>query len=98
MSEGTKKVVIDLPRPMEASNDCLPHAAMNLGAARGVGLRPRAGMVSKLVIQEQLGAWCLFRMDKDGGFVGESWHPSREDAMYQAKKEFGTDVASAFCP
>ena len=32
------KLVINLKKPMQASNDCLPHAAMNLGAARGVGM------------------------------------------------------------
>ncbi|HVT90282.1 MAG TPA: hypothetical protein VHD56_15630 [Tepidisphaeraceae bacterium] len=85
------KIVINLPNPMLASNDCLPHAAMNLGSARGVGLQPRPGMVSRLVIQSQLDAWCFFRLDKDGGFVGESWHPTKEDALYQAKKEFGIE-------
>lgn len=87
-----EKIVINLPKPMPASNDCLPHAAMNLGSARGVGMRPQPGMVSRLVIQPQLDAWCFFRMDENGGFVGESWHPSKEDALYQAKKEFGISV------
>ena len=68
-SFSMNKLVINLKRPMPASNDCLPHAAMNLGAARGVGMRPVPGMVSRLVIQPQLDAWCLFRLDKDGGFV-----------------------------
>jgi hypothetical protein len=85
------KIVINLPKPMPASNDCLPHAAMNLGSARGVGMKPRPGMVSRLVIQPQLDAWCFFRMDADGGFVGESWHPSKEDALHQAKREFGIE-------
>jgi hypothetical protein len=89
------KIVIQLKKPMLASNDCLPHAAMNLGAARGVGMRPQPGMVARLVIQPQLSAWCLFRLDKDGGFVGDSWHPTRDDALYQARKEFGEEnVAS----
>ena len=43
MKRDEDKVVINLPRPMPASNDCLPHAAMNLGAPRGVGLKPIAG-------------------------------------------------------
>jgi hypothetical protein len=86
------KIVIELPKPVVACNDCLPHAAMNLGSARGVGITPRAGMVSRLVIQPQAGAWCFFRMDKDGGFVGESWHPTKEDAIYQARKEFGIET------
>jgi hypothetical protein len=87
-----EKVVINLKKPLPASNDCLPHAAMNLGSARGVGLRPRPGMVSRLVIQQQLGAWCFFRLDERGGFVGESWHPSKADALHQAKREFGVET------
>jgi hypothetical protein len=86
-----KKLVMRLKKPMPASNDCLPHAAMNLGAARGVGMRPVPGVVSRIVIQPQLGAWCMFRLDDAGGFIGESWHPSEQDALYQARKEFGAD-------
>jgi hypothetical protein len=89
-----EKIVINLPKPMPASNDCLPHAAMNLGSVRGVGMHPRVGMVSRLVIQPQLDAWCFFRMDKDGGFVGESWHPTKEDALHQARREFGESIQS----
>ena len=85
------KIVIQLRKPMPASNDCLPHAAMNLGAARGVGLRPLPGIVARLVIQPQMDAWCLFRMDSDAGYVGDSWHPSKEDALHQAKREFGEE-------
>jgi len=88
---NTEKLKLHLKRPMPASNDCLPHAAMNLGAARGVGMRPVPGIVSRIVIQEQLGAVCMFRLDDSGGFVGESWHPDTEDALYQARKEFGAD-------
>jgi hypothetical protein len=84
-----KKVVFQLPRPMPASNDCLPHAAMNLGANRGVGLIPQPGMVSRLVIEPQMGAWIFHRLDKQGGFVGDSWHDTKEDALWQAKREFG---------
>jgi hypothetical protein len=83
------RIVIDLPRPALASNDCLPHAAMNLGAARGVGIRPVPGMVSRLVIQQQFGAWRLYRLDKDGGYVGDSSHGTKEDALHQIKREFG---------
>jgi len=86
------KIVINLAKPLPASNDCLPHAAMNLGNARGVGLQPRPGMVSRLVIQEQLDAWCFFRLDEHGGFVGESWHPTKDDALHQAKREFGIET------
>lgn len=86
------KIIIDLPRPMPASNDCLPHAAMNLGSARGVGMRPQAGMVHRLLIQEQMGNWVFYRMDDNGGYVNDSWHPTKEDALHQAKKEFGIDA------
>jgi hypothetical protein len=86
------RTVIDLPRPVPASNDCLPHAAMNLGAARGAGIQPTPGMVSRLVLQEQMGAWCLLRLDKDGGFVGDSFHGTKADAIHQIKREFGITV------
>ena len=92
---NTEKLTLLLKKPTPASNDCLPHAAMNLGAARGVGVRPVPGMVSRIVIQEQMGAVCMFRLDASGGFVGESWHPDTDDAMYQARKEFGADNLEA---
>ena len=87
------KTVIHLPRPMLAGQDCLPHAAMNLGSAQGVGLHPMPGMVHRLVLEEQLGAWVLYRMDDRGGFVGDTWHGSREDAVHQMKKEFGVECS-----
>lgn len=77
---------------MPASNDCLPHAAMNLGSVRGVGIRPRAGMVSQLVLETQHDNWVLYRLDDRGGFVGDTWHGSLEDARHQAKREFGIDL------
>lgn len=83
------KVVFNLPKPMPASNDCLPHAAMNLGANRGVGIIPQPGMVSRLVIEPHMGAWVFHRMDDQGGFVGDTWHDTKEDALCQAKREFG---------
>ncbi|HTW93817.1 MAG TPA: hypothetical protein VL992_21310 [Tepidisphaeraceae bacterium] len=84
------KLTFDLPKPMEASNDCLPHAAMNLGKAQGMGIRP-AAMVARLVVDEQYGNFVLYRIDADGGFVGDSWHGSLDDALWQVKKEFGID-------
>jgi hypothetical protein len=89
------KLVFNLPEPMPASDDCLPHAAMTLGSTRGSGTRPAVGMVSRIVIQEQMGNWCFFRLDADGGFVGDSWHPTREDAMHTAGREFGVTEADA---
>lgn len=89
------KLVIDLKKPALASNDCLPHAAMNLGAAHGVGTRPMPGLVSRLVLEEQFGNWVLYRLDDAGGFVGDTWHGTREDAVHQAKIEFGVEVPDA---
>ena len=77
---------------MPASDDCLPHAAMALGSVRGVGTRPTPALVSRLVIQEQLGSWILYRMDAQGGFIGDTWHPTRDDALAQAKREFGVTI------
>lgn len=87
-----RKVIVQLPKPKAAGNDCLPHAAMNLGSTRGVGMRPSPGMVSRLIIEPQLDNWVLYRLDDGGGFVGDTWHGSFEDAAAQAKKEFGVDV------
>jgi hypothetical protein len=87
------KIVFELPKPMPASNDCLPHAAMNLGAPRGVGLKPTTGgMVSRLVIEPQFDNWVFYRLDANGGFVGDSWHGTKEDALRQAKREFGVAI------
>jgi hypothetical protein len=87
-----KKLSHHLPKPMLASNDCLPHAAMNLGSVRGVGTRPSAGLVWRLIIEPQLNNWVLYRLDDAGGFVGDTWHGTLEDALRQAKKEFGVDM------
>jgi hypothetical protein len=87
-----KKVIIQLPREKPASNDCLPHAAMNLGASGG-GVRPAGRMVARLIIEEQLGNWVFYRMDAHGGFAGDTWHESRQDALRQAQREFGIDPA-----
>ena len=86
------KYKIQLPKPVAASNDCLPHAAMNLGSARGTGTRPVAGMVYHLVLEQQMNNWVLYRLDEAGGFVGDTWHGSLEDAAAQVKKEFGLDL------
>lgn len=88
----SKKIVVQLPKPVVASNDCLPHAAMNLGSTNGVGIKPRAGMVHQLVLEKQFGNWVLYRMDDRGGFVGDTWHGSYDDAVHQAKREFGVEL------
>jgi hypothetical protein len=86
------KLTIQLPKPVPASDNCLPHAAMALGSIRGVGTRPTPAMVSRLVIQEQLGSWVLYRLDEQGGFVGDTWHPTREDALQEIRREFGIEI------
>ena len=85
------KRVWNLRKELPASNDCLPHAAMNLGKGQGMGLRPPS-LVARLVLEEQFGNFVLYRIDADGGFVGDTWHGSLEDALWQAKKEFGVGL------
>ncbi len=91
----SKKIVVHLPKPVVASNDCLPHAAMNLGSTNGVGMNPRAGMVHQLVLEEQFNNWVLYRMDDRGGFVGDTWHGTFDDAAHQAKREFGVELPTS---
>jgi hypothetical protein len=87
-----KKLTYKLPKPMPAANDCLPHAAMNLGAPRGVGTKPVTGLVSQLIIEAQMDNFVLYRLDDRGGFVGDTWHGTLEDALHQARKEFGIEM------
>jgi len=88
----SQKISITLPKPLPASNDCLPHAAMNLGAARGVGILPKPGMVSRLVIEPNMGGWVMYRLDDGGGFVGDTHHPTKDDALATARREFGVET------
>jgi hypothetical protein len=88
------KIVINLDPPKPASDDCLPHAAMTLGSLRG-GMHPRTALVHRIVIQEQShGDWLMIRMDDAGGFIGDTSHPTKEDALRSAKREFGIDVTN----
>jgi hypothetical protein len=84
------KRTLNLPKPAAAANDCLPHAAMNLGTARGLGWSA-AEPVARLVLDEQFGQFVLYRLDAAGGFAGDSWHGSLADALRQVQKEFGID-------
>lgn len=86
------RIVVELPRPQPPGEDCLPHAAMNLGAAGGSTMRPVPRLVHKLILEEQFGNWVLYRLDEAGGFVGDTWHGSKEDALWQINKEFGVEV------
>jgi hypothetical protein len=92
MTTLLSKVVINLAKPQVAKNESLPHAAMMLGSPRGIGLAPPPKLVARLIIESALGAWVFHRLDVDGGFVGDSWHESREDALWQAKREFGVEA------
>lgn len=88
-----EKIVINLDPPKPASDDCLPHAAMTLGSLRGLTTRPREALVHRIVIQEQShGDWLMIRMDDSGGFVGDTSHPTKEDALRTARREFGIDT------
>ena len=87
-----KKIIFNLNPPKPASDDCLPHAAMTLGSLRG-GMHPRVALVHRLVIQQQAhGDWLMIRMDDSGGFIGDTSHPTKEDALHSAQREFGIDV------
>jgi len=88
-----RKIRFHLPKPLPASNDCLPHAAMNLGSGQGMGLRPPA-LVTQLIIEPQFGNYVLYRLDATTGFVGDTWHGSMKDALWQVKKEFGVDLSA----
>ncbi len=81
---------LDPPRPPRegATSACLPQAAMGLGSVRAVGTAPMPAEVARLEVQHQTGGWCLFRLDAGGGFVGDSWHPSADDAKRTAADEF----------
>jgi hypothetical protein len=88
-----EKLVFNLDPPKPASDDCLPHAAMTLGSVRGGSTRPRAALVFRVVIQEQShGDWLMIRMDDAGGFIGDTSHPSKEDALRSASREFGIEI------
>ncbi len=93
MSSQNLKLVCDFSEPRLASDDSghgyLPHAAMGLGSMRAVGTHHGPAPVSRLVVQKQTGGWCLFRLDADGGFVGDTWHPDADDAIKTATAEFG---------
>jgi flagellar basal-body rod protein FlgC len=65
------RLEITLRQPVEAVHECLPHAAMSLGAPANV---PR--MVARLVIERTGPAWTLYRLDAGGGFVAVA-EPSR---------------------
>lgn len=42
-----------------------------------------------LVIEGNEASYMLWRYTIDGGFAGDTWHASLDDAVYQANYEFG---------
>ena len=72
---------------------CAAAVTMALGSVRGVGTRPQQALVYRLVIQEQLGSWVMYRLDDRGGFVGDTWHPTKRDALEEVKRECGLEVS-----
>ena len=84
------RLVIDLPAELPASHECLPHAAMSLGAPAQA-----ERMVKRLVIEKEGAFWMLYRFDAGGGFVGDSTHASRQDALHQAHREFDVEEPQA---
>lgn len=77
-------LIFDLPSPVEAPHECLPHAAMALGTPPN-----STRYVSRLVIEKTGAMWTLYRLDADGGFVGDTTHASLADALHQGRREFG---------
>ena len=45
-------------------------------------------------IEERSDGVFLSRFLEDGVFVGDTWHPSREEAEHQARFEFGTSLGA----
>lgn len=82
--------VIDLTRDVAAELDCLPHAAMSLGAPAGTS---RA--VRRVVIERAGRMWMLYRLDSEGGFVGDTTHATFDDALDQARREFAPAMTDA---
>ncbi|MEM7247177.1 MAG: hypothetical protein AAF533_17685 [Acidobacteriota bacterium] len=46
-----------------------------------------------LVIEERDGAFFLLRLSSDGGFVADTWHLTLEEALEQARHEYGIEEA-----
>jgi len=87
-----RKISMNLPKPIPAGQDCLPHAAMNLGTPGGSSKHPASRLVSRIVIEPQQDHWILYRLDDSGGFVGDTTHPTLPDALAQVKKEFQIEM------
>lgn len=90
------KLRLTLPRDFPPRHECLPHAAMSLGAGRFAGLLPAGQSIRQLIIEAQpTGGWALYRLDAGGGFAGDTYHDTRDDALDQARREFGAPLINA---
>ncbi|WP_147449016.1 hypothetical protein [Corallococcus terminator] len=47
--------------------------------------------VASLEINQEEGAFYLIRLSAQGQYIADTWHPSIEEAMRQAKHEFSVD-------
>ncbi len=58
----------------------------------GKDTRQKLGDACFLVIEESTEGVYLFRYSAGGSFVGDTWHLSVDDAIYQAAYEYGDGV------
>jgi hypothetical protein len=60
----------------------------------GEDTRQVQGSARLLVIEERPEGFFLFRFDKSGGCVGDTWHFTEEEAREQADYEYGQGAKS----
>lgn len=60
----------------------------------GEDQRQPRGFASFLVIEDTPDGFFLYRYDKNGECVGDTWHANQEEAKEQADYEYGNGVAS----
>ena len=59
---------------------------MNLGSARAPACGPSRAWFRGWCSRSRQGQWVLYRIDENGGFVGDTWHGTHEDAVRQIKR------------
>ncbi len=82
----------------------LPKDVSPLKATQFLGLPPSLtggedqrlalGFASFLVIEDTPEGFFLYRYDKNGEFVGDTWHADEEEAKEQAAYEYGDGAKS----